>query len=291
MMQQYVEVLVSGLAQGAIYCVFGFGLALVYGATRVLNFAHGSLFMTGAYLSWLLGPAGAGFSSWLVFPLLVPVLFALGYAIERALIAPLRSRPNWKMTTMMATLGLAFVIDNANLIIFGPGTKSPPPLGTGTTKVAGVIFSDHTLLVFAVALAIVAALEIFLSATPSGRAMRAVAQDAEGAAIVGIDAKRVFGAAFGLSTVLAGLAGALLAPIYLISPFGGWSPFLKAFVIVVFGGLGSTQGVLYAAFILGVIESFVIFELGASWTMTVWLLTLVVVLMIRPQGLLGKWTE
>ena len=83
----------------------------------------------------------------------------------------------------------------------------------------------------------------------------------------------------------------MLAPVYLISPLGGWAPFLKAFVIVVFGGLGSTRGVLYAAFILGIIEAFVIFEVGATWTMPVWLLTLLVVLMFRPQGLLGMWAR
>jgi branched-chain amino acid transport system permease protein len=96
---------------------------------------------------------------------------------------------------------------------------------------------------------------------------------------------------FGLSVVLAGVAGVLLAPIYLVSPLGGWAPFLKAFVIVVFGGLGSTRGVLFAAFILAIIEAFVIFELGATWTMPIWLLTLLIVLMFRPQGLLGVWAK
>lgn len=96
---------------------------------------------------------------------------------------------------------------------------------------------------------------------------------------------------FGLSVVLAGVAGVLLAPIYLVSPLGGWAPFLKAFVIVVFGDLGSTRGVLFAAFILAIIEAFVIFELEATWTMPIWLLTLLIVLMFRPQGLLGVWAK
>ncbi len=109
--------------------------------------------------------------------------------------------------------------------------------------------------------------------------------------MVGINVNHIFGYAFGLSVVLAGVAGMLLAPIYLISPLGGWPPFLKAFVIVVVGGLGSTRGTLYAAFALAIIESFVIFQIGANWTMPVWLLTLLVVLIFRPQGLLGKWAE
>ena len=144
---------------------------------------------------------------------------------------------------------------------------------------------------FFAALVIVVCLELFLHRTRMGNAMRAVSQDMDGASMVGIDVNQVFSYTFGLSVVLAGIAGVMLAPIYLISPLGGWAPFLKAFVIVVFGGLGSTRGVLYAAFILGIIEAFVIFEVGATWTMPVWLLTLLVVLMFRPQGLLGVWAK
>jgi branched-chain amino acid transport system permease protein len=122
-----------------------------------------------------------------------------------------------------------------------------------------------------------------------GQAVRAVAQDMQGATQVGIDVNRIFAFTFGLSVVLTGLAGVLLAPIYLVSPLGGWAPFLKAFVIVVFGGLGSTRGALIAAFVLALIEAFIVYYVGPSWTLPIWLLTLLVVLMVRPKGLLGKW--
>jgi branched-chain amino acid transport system permease protein len=135
----------------------------------------------------------------------------------------------------------------------------------------------------------VLALEVFLTATMFGQAVRAVAQDMQGAAQVGIDVNQVFAFTFGLSVVLTGLAGVLLAPLYLVSPLGGWAPFLKAFVIVVFGGLGSTRGACIAAFLLALIEAFVVFYVGPSWTLPIWLLTLLVVLMVRPKGLLGKW--
>jgi branched-chain amino acid transport system permease protein len=141
--------------------------------------------------------------------------------------------------------------------------------------------------VFILAIAIVIGLELFLRHTRHGQAMRAVAQDQMAARMVGIDVHRVFGYTFGISVVLAGLAGVLLAPMYMVSPFGGWDPFLKAFVIVVFGGLGSTRGVLLAAFILGVLEAFVTVWVGSSWIMPIWLLTLLAVLMVRPQGLFG----
>jgi branched-chain amino acid transport system permease protein len=161
----------------------------------------------------------------------------------------------------------------------------------GTAQFFGVAYSYHKILILCAAIGIVVGLETFLQRSRYGQAMRAVAQDMQGASMVGINVNQIFSYAFGLSVVLAGLAGVLLAPIYLISPLGGWPPFLKAFVIVVFGGLGSTRGVLYAAFIFGIIEAFVIFQIGATWTMTAWLLTLLLVLIVRPQGLLGKWAE
>ena len=290
-MQQFVEVFISGISQGAVYCVFALGLSLVYGTTRIMNFAHGSLYMMGAYIAWVLSAGYLGLGYPIMFVLLIPTLFILGIGIERVIVRPLRWKPNWKTTTMMVTLGLAFVLDNFSLILFGPGEKLLPPFVQGTVSVHGIVLSYHKILIFFAAVGIVAALELFLGTTRYGRAMRAVAQDMQGASMVGINVNHIFGFAFGLSVVLAGVAGVLLAPIYLISPLGGWPPFLKAFVIVVFGGLGSTRGVLYAAFILGVIEAFVIYEIGATWTMPIWLLTLLVVLIIRPQGLLGVWAE
>ena len=288
---QYVEVLISGIAQGAVYCVFAMGLSLVYGTARVLNFAHGSFFMVGAYIAWVLSDGYLGFNYAVMLIILIPVLFLMGVALERAVIRPLRWGRNWKMTTMMVTLGLAFMIDNLNLIVFGPEDKLLAPLFEGRVQVSGLAFSYQTFLVFFAAVIIVVCLELFLHRTRMGNAMRAVSQDMDGASMVGINVNQVFSYTFGLSVVLAGVAGVMLAPVYLISPLGGWAPFLKAFVIVVFGGLGSTRGVLYSAFILGIIEAFVIFEVGATWTMPVWLLTLLVVLMFRPQGLLGVWAK
>jgi len=288
---QYVEVLISGVAQGAVYCVFAMGLSLVYGTARVLNFAHGSFFMAGAYIAWVLSDGYFGLNYAATLAVLIPVLFLMGVLLERAVIRPLRWGRNWKMTTMMVTLGLAFMIDNLNLIVFGPEDKLLAPFFEGSFAISGLAFSYQTFLVFFAAIIVVVCLELFLHRTRMGNAMRAVSQDMDGASMVGINVNQVFSYTFGLSVVLAGIAGVMLAPVYLISPLGGWAPFLKAFVIVVFGGLGSTRGVLYAAFILGIIEAFVIFEVGATWTMPVWLLTLLVVLMFRPQGLLGVWAK
>ncbi len=290
-MQQYIEIFIGGIAQSAVYCIMAFGLSLIYGTARILNFAHGSLYTTGAYVAWVLTVGGLGLPLVLAVPLLIVILFTAGAALERVVVRPLRSLRDWKMSTMMVTLGLAFVLDNANLLIFGPVAKPMPAFIDGTVTIFGAIISSYRLAVLGIALAVLAALEIFLQTTRFGQAVRAVSQDTQGAAQVGIDVNIIFGFTFGLSVVLTGLAGFLLAPIYLISPLGGWVLFLKAFVIVVFGGLGSTRGAVIAAFTLGLIEAFVVHHVGASWTLPIWLVTLLVVLMIRPQGLMGVWEK
>lgn len=290
-MQQFFEVLFGGIAQAALYCLMAFGLSLVYGTARTLNFAHGALYTTGAYIAWSLTSGWLGLPLWLAVLIALPILFAIGVAIERLLVRPLRGGKDWKMSAMMITLGLAFVLDNANLVIFGAVGKPMPAFIDGTIDVFGVIVSTYRVAVLVVALLIVALLEVFLQGTRFGQAVRAVAQDMQGASQVGIDVNRIFAFTFGLSVMLTGLAGILLAPIFLISPQGGWEPFLKAFVIVVLGGLGSTRGAVVAAFILGLVEAFVVYQIGANWTMPVWLLTLLCVLMLRPQGLFGVWAN
>lgn len=288
-MIQIIEVLLGGLAQGAVYCVIAVGLSLVYGASRILNFAHGSLYSLGGYLAWFLVVGYFNLPLWLAIIVSIPLLFMFGVGIERVIIRPLRGSENWKINAIMVTLGLAFVLDNSFQILFGPTTKTIPAFVEGAITVGGISLSYYKIWMFIISIALVGALEFFLLKTRYGQAVRAVSQDMQGAKQVGINVNQVFGITFGLSVVLTGLAGILLAPVFLISPLGGWGPFLKAFVIVVLGGLGSTRGAFVAAFILGVIEALVIFYLGASWAMPAWLLILLLVLMVRPKGLFGVW--
>ncbi|WP_447588484.1 branched-chain amino acid ABC transporter permease [Aquipseudomonas campi] len=287
-MSTMLYILFSGLVTGAIYAVFALGLSLVYGTSRVLNFGYGSLYMLAAYIAYVLSSTlGLGYFG--VVVCLLPIMFVVGLVLESAMIRPLRSHPNWKMATMMASLGLALVLDNLMLVIFGPEQKQLPPLFDGMFEVGEVMIGHQELAVLLIATVTVVVLELFLKYAPLGQAMRAVSQDMEGARMVGIKVNRVFAYAFGLSTVLAGIAALLLTPVTLISPQGGWALFLKAFVIVVFGGLGSTRGALVAAILLGVVESLVVYQFGATWIMPVWLVILLLVLMVRPKGLFGVW--
>lgn len=288
-MTQILEILISGITQGAVYCVVAVGLSLVYGASRILNFAHGSLYSLGGFLAWYLVAGDPGLPLWLAVLLVLPVLSLTGIGIERAIIRPLRGSDKWKINTIMVTLGLAFIIENGLQLVFGPGTRTIAPFVEGSLSVGGITITWYKLSIFVISLALVGALEFFLSSTRYGQAVRAVSQDMQGANQVGINVNQIFGLTFALSVVLTGIAGILLAPVFLVSPLGGWAPFLKAFVIVVLGGLGSTKGAFVAAFILAVLEAFVIFYIGPSWAMPAWLLLLIIVLMIRPKGLFGVW--
>lgn len=284
----FAAILISGLIAGAVYAVFALGLSLVYGTSRVMNFAHGSLYMLAAYLAFTVHDS-FGFGIVGMALVVLPVMFAVGVAVDWSVIRPLRASPDWKTTTMMASLGLALVIDNALLVVYGPGQKQLPPVFGDGFEIAGIYIAYQDITVFLIAAMTVAGLELFLKYTFVGQAMRAVSQDAQGSKMVGIRSDQIFSYAFGLSTALAGIAALLLAPVTLVSPQGGWPLFLKAFVAVVLGGLGSTRGTLIASMMLGVSEAFVIYSVGANWIMPAWLLILLFVLMVRPKGLLGVW--
>jgi branched-chain amino acid transport system permease protein len=284
-----VEILISGTTQGAVYCVIAMGLSLVYGTSRILNFAHGALYTLGGYIAWFLMYGGPGLSFGLAFAVSLPLLFCIGVALEAGIIRPLRRHANWQVNAIMVTLGLAFVIENGLQLLFGPKTKTIPALIEGGVSIGGTTVSLYKIALVGISVLLVVLLELFLARTRAGKSVQAVSQDLQAAAQVGINVNRVFGLALGLSVVLTGAAGILLAPVFQISPTGGWSPFLKAFVIVVFGGLGSTRGAMLAAFILAFLEAIVVASVGPGWAMPAWLIVLMIVLMTRPKGLLGVW--
>lgn len=287
-MSMAIFILVTGVITGTVYAVFAVGLSLVYGTSRILNFAYGSFYMMSAYLAWYF-LVGLGLNYVVSALLLLPLLFVIGSVVDFVIIRQLRRAENWKLASMMGTLGLALFLDNAALVAFGPGQRSIPPISSDVMQLGTLFIGVQEIVVFVIAITSILALEAFLRFVPLGQAMRAVSQDMQGAAMVGINVDKVFAVAFGLSLVLVGIAALMLAPMTLVSPLAGWPMFLKAFVIVVFGGLGSVHGALVAAVLLAITETAVVYYLGASWTMPIWLLVLVIVLMIRPKGLFGVW--
>lgn len=285
LLRELLDVLISGLTNGSVYAVMASGMALVYGVSRVFNFAYGSFYTLGGYLAWLL--LGQKLPYILVLVLIIPLLAGSGYATERVAIRPLRNRRDWEMLVMLVTLGLAIFLDNYYLIMFGSFVKKIPPLADGTLKAGGIVISTQDLTIFLIAALTVSSLLYFLKNTRLGQAVRAVSQDATGAQIVGLAKNRIFSFTFALSTVLVGVSGMLLGPKYFVSPLGGWDILIKAWVITAFGGMGSVMGSLLAAFILGLVEAFVAWQFGFTRILFAWFAVLLITLIIKPQGLFG----
>jgi len=286
-MNQLIEVLISGIMISSTYALVAIGLSLVYGVSKIFNYAYGSLITLGAYSGWFLFSIFSSMNYLMAFLIVILFMFLVGIVIESAIARPLRRKANWEITTIIATLGLGILLSNLVLLLFGPYMKSIPELTGGLLNLAGTSIDKDRLLMLGISLGIVVTIKLFLSKSRQGMCMRAVSQDIEGAKVVGLPINRVFAVTFGISTFLAGISGVFLGSIYFLSPTGGWTYFIKAFVIVALGGVGSVDGALYAAFILGITESLVQWQFGSLWVMPFWFVVLLFVLSIRPKGLLG----
>lgn len=290
-MHELTVVIISGLTAGSAYAMMAVGMSLVYGVSKVFNFAYGSFYSMGGYLAWIFlgGLLGKSIGYPATFALVIIILFFVGVGTERFVLRPLRVRRDWEILAVMSTLGLALLLDNLYLGLFGPFRKTIPPLFEGTVRVVGTAVSIQDIAVAVIALSIVAGLWLFLNRTKQGLAVQAVAQDMTGAQIVGIDKDRVFSFTFGLACVLVGVGAVLLTPKYFVSHLGGWNVLVRAWVITAFGGMGSITGAVYAAFILGMVEAFVGWQLGLTYSFMVLFAILMGVFIVRPQGLRGTW--
>lgn len=287
---EFIEVLISGLTNGAVYALMAVGLTLIYGVSKAFNFAYGSFYSMGGYIAWVLLTPLAVYGGYItVFLCAAPLLLVIGFFTEKAIIAPLRARDDWEIKVMMLTLGLALFLDNAFQVVFGPRMKSLPMIVEGSFSFGEVIVSRQNLVIFVLSICSMLTFRWVLNNTRVGMAVRAVAQNPEGARIVGIPKDTVFAATFAISTVMVGVGGILLTQKYFVSPTGGWDILVKSWVITAFGGMGSIRGALFAAFILGIMEAFVGYLFGMNWVLFAMFALLLFTLTIRPQGLLGKW--
>ena len=286
--EQLGNLLITGVTLGAVYAVMAMGLTFVYGVTKIFNFAQGAFFTWGAYFAWmLLTYAQLPYPAVVIITILIMFFFGWGY--EKAIMYPLRRFPEWDFTAIIVTLGSALLLDNLALVTFGAGMKTLPYVVEGSFNLGGFLVTKHDVVILVVAIAIMVLLTLFLGKAREGMAMRGVSQDTAGAQIVGIPINRAFSYTFAITAVLAGISGILLAPKVLIYPTVGWTVFIKAFVVMVFGGLGSIKGTVIAAFILAMIEVFATFYVGGVWGLPIFIVVLVIVLTVRPRGLFGTW--
>lgn len=282
----WIQVLVNGLALGGLYACIAAGFSLVWGVLNIINILHGSLIVLGGYLAFF-AHQNLGINPFLFAPLAGAITFLFGFVVQRLMINPVMGRP--VLITLVLTFGLNLFLDNAMLAAFKADYRKvtlQPPLGV--FEFGNIIVPIDRIYATAVGLALVGALWLLLRFTQLGRAIVAVRMDRDAASLMGIDVRWTYAIAFGLGTFMAGSAGALLAAIFPISPVSSSGYLGKAFVICVLGGLGSIPGVVVGGFALGVIESFGALALGPENALTISFLLLIVLLIVRPTGLLGR---
>ncbi len=284
-METFAQSLVSGVLTGSLYAMIGIGLTVVFGVMRIINLAHGEMVMLGMFGAfwgqtlWKLDP----FLSLLLW---APVMFAAGMAIYRFLLRKIV--PGGELNTLLYTAGLSLLV--ANLALFawtGDYRTISLSYGMAPVRPLGIAIGVPSAIAFALALAITAALWLFLGRTNLGRAIRATSQAPEAAILMGIDVEKVAVVTFGLGTALAGAAGVLLAPSLYLYPTVGELLIVKCFVIVVLGGLGSVPGAIAGGILLGVVESLGAVYVSSAYKDGIGFVLFLLVLLYRPSGLFG----
>jgi len=285
--ETFINLLLAGITLGTIYLLMAMGLNVVFGVTKIFNYAQGSFFCWGGYIAWYLAAGPLNLNYAIVIAITLVAMFLYGVLFEKVVISPLRRVPGWDFTALIVTMGCALLLDNLILVVFGPLSKGLPFLMEGAFNFGDFAVSKHNIIIFLVATGTLGILALFFGKTRTGMALRAVAQDEVGAKVVGLPVATLYSYSFGISATLAAVAAILLAPRTLLYPLVGWTTFLKALVVIVLGGLGNLKGSVIAAFMLAITEIFVTYLIGGIWAMPLFLGLLMAILVIRPKGLFG----
>jgi branched-chain amino acid transport system permease protein len=280
-MELFAQQVLNGLVTGSVYSLVALGLTLIYGTMQVPNFAHGQLFMLGAYLAY--SATRAGLHYWAAMVAAVIGVALLGVTLERLVFRPLRSAPH--LNSMIAALGTMLFLEAVAQNIWGEEFRHMDSPYGGVVSLFGLLVTSHRLILLGAAAALMTALLLFLTRTVAGSAIRATAQSPEGALLVGIDTSRIAMITFGISAALAAFAGVLIAPISLVYPSMGAMITLKAFVIVVLGGMGSVPGALVGVYLLAQAESLGGTYVSATYQDLVAFVVLAMVFTFKPTGL------
>lgn len=275
-----LEILIYGIIIGSIWALVSSGFSLVFGVARILNFAHGTFFVLGAYCAILLFPYLGFFS---IFPAVV-LIGAFGWLVYRGLISPIK---DYEVMIILITLALALLIKEILLAIFKDISKSFPSPVSGLVTIAGVPVPTNRILILGIAVAVIICLDLFIRRTKVGKFIMATSQDMEASMLVGIDVEWVYSITMAISAMLASLAGILYAQIYAVNPATAFRVLIYAFAIVILGGLGSVRGSIVASFIIGFIQVAISMLFEPRWAEIAALATIIFILIIRPKGLFG----
>ncbi|HET7848455.1 MAG TPA: branched-chain amino acid ABC transporter permease [Pseudolabrys sp.] len=281
---------INGVVVGSLYVLVALGLTLIYGVLVQINFAHADIVTVGAFVAyfvthWLSGNYFAGIAVALV------VGAALGWMMNAAIFAPLRDRGN-ELLPLIATIGVSIMLQNAMLVLLGPIPYAfNTPYSNQVIRLGGTFLTVQNALIIVVSALTIALLYLFMKFTFLGKALRAVSQDRETAGLMGINPNYVIMLTFVIASALAGMGGAMLGPVLVLTPFAGTSVIVKAFAIVIIGGFGNVEGTIIAGLIVGLIESYTTQFLDPGWIDIVVFALLLLTLAVRPTGLIAERRE
>lgn len=278
------QIVINGLLSGFVYIVMALGFTLIFGIMRMVNFAHGELYMIGAF-TVLIFYGSLQLSFFAAVGLAVIVTVVAGALIERLLF---RRFLGLELGGMIMSLALAIILQSLAMIVFGPAEHSVERPFTGVLRIHDAVIAVDRAVVALCSIFVLVIFYLFMRYTRVGLAMQAVAQDREAAGLMGIESGSIFLAAFAIGSGLAGIAGALMAPIYTISPYMGHLPLLKAFVVVILGGLGSVPGAVLGGLIIGLVESVFATFFNSTIALIASFTIVLLIIIVRPSGLLGK---
>ena len=282
--------LITGISLGSIYAIIALGYTMVYGIAKMLNFAHGDVIMVGGYMCYC-ATTYMGWSPVLGVLLAMAVCTVLGIVIERLAYKPLRSAPS--LAVLITAIGVSYFLQNAALLIWTSNPKSFSPIvGRGAVQMGDLQVTHVTLVTIVACVIIMVALTLFTSKTKMGTAMRAVSEDKGAAQLMGINVNTTISMAFAIGSALAAVAGVLLCSAYpMLVPTTGSMPGIKAFTAAVFGGIGSIPGAMLGGVLLGIIETFCRAYISMELSDGIVFGVLILVLLVKPAGLLGKQTR
>ena len=279
-----MEILIYGAVTSAIYALLAVGFTLIFGVARILNLAHGSFYALGAYGTYVL-TSMVGLPLWSAALIAIAFVAVFGVVVEKVLIRPLRHS---QLGVLMISLAVALVVEQTLFLVFGSEYRNVPSFVDTKINLGGVDVAGQRLLTLAVASVAIGALYMFIQFTPLGSAILAISQDPEAAKYMGIPSDKIFSLVMAISAALAALAGVMAGPFLSVQPSMHLLPIVKAFAIVVVGGLGSIPGSIAAAFLLGYAETCVAYLISSSWTEIVSVLATLLMLVFRPAGIFGK---
>jgi branched-chain amino acid transport system permease protein len=284
-MSIFFQQLINGVILGSVYALMALGLTLIYGILHVPNFAHGMIYMLGAYVSFFL-VVDYQLNFFAAVGLSMIIMAGLGVVIERVFFRPVQGAS--PINAFIAALALLIILENGAVLLWGAEFRKFPPLLDQQVSFWGISITLQRLLMTVATALIILVLHLFVQKTLVGRTIRAVGQDREAALLLGVSPNRVGSVIFALGSALAAAAGSLIGPIFLVHPHMGMAPLLKAFAVIILGGMGSIPGAILGGLILGVFEGLGAGYISAEYKDLFAFGTMVAVLSVKPSGLFGR---